>query len=518
MAVGNDRVRTNPSGRGPALVAVDSDAGGVRESHLKAIDLIGEKARLNELIAGSRGPGSPLFSKIQKTMVNLEWLSRAGSPMEDRRGYELWGELASIATDAVLKKMSVAGAMSPVLMSRSALEAYFSLAGALERCLFDDLLASYSRSIETARFELGTDMPMTEKVRQRVLSYCITTYMDMPSELFQAQFSDRLKDPAFVYAHDVIERAKKDLDKIFRAGLSRFEAFQADFADFIDMLYEADEGASAESHEMWRYAFSEVGDLVRDAHNVLTSLDVTLYRLERYRTRAPLGEALELLTNFDASHVHSIIDLAMGVLNARATARNTAIHYELTPGIEVPSYLKVDLFRAVFEPMLNAVSQSDLSASDRKLTVKAYMRVNLLQVKIKDSNTGLAGLGTLVMADERGGLARMTRIARRRGWRISAKSRKGEGAAITLSIDTKGWSSELPSATGTRPTLTGYDYDRMPSFGGVIHGSFGDSGEERVDSVMHASMFASMAYAARGSLKSFPPPVCGVFPPLPVLL
>jgi len=513
-----DGIRTSYSGRPPAPFGAGGDAGDLSKAHRKALDLIGENARLDALVSGKEGARSPLFARIRQTMIDLEWLSRAGAPMENRRGHELWNDLATVAMDAVLKEVSVPRAMSPVLMRRSALEAYFSIAGALEACFYDNLFTSYRRWIEKARFELGRQRDIVDDVQNRVLKYCGNVYKDEPPRRFSELLSFHLEDAAFVYAHDSIAESRDYLNEQFREGLQRFGAFQAGFSDLIDMIYDGKPNAGAGDREMWRYAFGQVDDLVRDADNVLTSIDLTLHRLERYRVRAELEEALGILVNFETSHVDSIIDMAMNVLNARATARNTSISYELTPGIEVPSYLKADLFRAVFEPMLNAVTRSDLSASERNVNVRAYMKDKLLQVRIGDSNIGLAGIGALIRRNGEGGLARMESIARRRGWRYSMRSRMGEGAQVTISIDTKDWSSQPPSATGARPTLQGQDDRyRMPSFVGAMRVAFDEGGEERIDSVRNASMFASLALAAAGSFGSYPPPIAGVIPPLPAL-
>jgi two-component sensor histidine kinase len=446
--------RIFPGGTPPAAPHSDEHRK-VLDTQLKAVDLIGERARLNELIVGCSGTDPDLFPKIERTMENLQALSRMGSPIEDRRGHDLFTSLTSAAVDAVLKEISIPAAMSPILMSKGALEAYFSLSSTLQYYLFDYLFSRYSHAIEDARLTLTTPMGKSEGYGDyaRAVEYCLATHGGEPMGDFLKKIEKMREDPGFLRAYLKLIELRSELRDHFRGALDMFGAFQRDFSDFVRSIYEVETRENAEIRGMWQYAFSEVDDLLRDADNVLTSLDVTFALLARYEARDKMEVATDVLRSFGISHVPSDIYLAVNINNVRADARNTEIDADSSTDIEVPSYLRVDLFRAVNELLLNSIRNSDLGKSDRTVTVSAKLVDSLLKIKVKDNGPGVKNITGKIAQAEKGGLARVNRIARRRDWRFSMKAREGTGTVAQLSIDTERWASQPPSATGGRHTI-----------------------------------------------------------------
>lgn len=428
------------------------------KAQLEAVDLIGERARLNELISG--GTDSKLFSKIERTMNNLQSLSSAGSPIADRRGHELFSDLTSAAVDAVLKEVSIPAAMSPILMSKGALEAYFSLSSALQTYLFDYLFSRYAHAIDQAREALKLPMGGSGGYGdfKNAVDYCLARMGDKSmSDKSLNDFLDRVKmmqeDPGFLRAYLKLADMRSELDMNFRGAFERFAAFQKDFSDFVMSIYGSDGIEDEGVRAMWRYAFSEVDDLLRDADNVLTSIDVTFALFARYESREKFEIATEVLKAYGISSVYSAIDLAVKLNNVRADARNTRLLFESLPDLDIPSYLRVDLFRVVNELILNAFRYSDLSKSRRTVKVSADLVDGLLKIKVKDNGPGLSNIAGRMAPTERGGLARVDRIVKRRGWRFSMKSRAGKGTTAKVLIGTESWKSLPASATGSKHTV-----------------------------------------------------------------
>jgi two-component sensor histidine kinase len=427
----------------------------VLDTQLRAVDLIGERARLNELIAGSGGTGSDLFPKIERTMNHLQELTRIGSPIEDRRGHDLFTSLTSAAVDAVLKEISIPVAMSPILMGKGAVEAYFSLSSALQGYLFDYLFSRYSQVVEDAGMAL--ELPMSESEGygdfKSAVDYCLATGAGKSMDGFLDRINKMQKDPGFLRAYLKLAELRGEIDVNFRGALERFWLFQRDFSDFMETIYKNDDRRNANTLGMWRYAFSEVDDLLRDADNVLTSLDVTFALLARYEYREKMEIATDVLKSFGISHVHSAITLAVNINNVRADARNTKVEGGSRADLEIPSFLRVDLFRVVNELILNAFRYSDLEKSDRKVDVTADLHDGLLKIKVYDNGPGVENISGKIAETEKGGLARINRIAKRRGWRFSMESRIGERTRAKILIDTGRWASQPASTTGGKHTI-----------------------------------------------------------------
>jgi hypothetical protein len=161
----------------------------------------------------------------------------------------------------------------------------------------------------------------------------------------------------------------------------------------------------------------------------------------------------EVLASYGISHLHSAIILAVNINNVRADARNTILDGGSMPDLEIPFYLRVDLFRAVNELILNALRYSDLGKSDRRVEVSADLVDSFLKIKVRDNGPGMQGIAAKMAPDEGGGLARVSRIVGRRGWRFSVKSRAGEGTTAKILIDTGNWKSQPASATGSKHTI-----------------------------------------------------------------
>lgn len=437
----------------------------VLTEQLEAVDLIGARARLNALISGSGGTDSKLFPMVERTMDNLRELSRLGSPIENRRGHELFSSLTSAAVEAVLQEVSIPSAMLPILMSDGAIEAYFSMSSALQSYLFDYLFLSYAHVVEEARRKLAIS-PNGENLYDDIIdaiTYCRATGSYKPSDNFDKRVQRAQKDPGFVKAWLKLAELRTELGVNYRKALERFWSFQGDFSEFLETIYETYGGGNADMLGMWRYAFSEVEDLLRDADDVLTSLDVTFALLARYSHRWDLENATEVLASYGISHVHSAIILAVNINNVRANARNTIITGGSMPDLEIPFYLRVDFFRSVNKLILNALSNSDLRRSDRRVHITAETDGGFLKIKVFDNGPGVKDISSKIAETEKGGLARINRIAKRRGWSFSVKNRLLRGFKATLLIDTRKWADQPASTTGGKNTVQPPD-----SFGGIV--------------------------------------------------
>ncbi len=433
--------------------------------------------------ASSRPGGvSELLSRIEETAIILEELAREGSPLANPDGYEFAGRLSRAGEEVSAKGGSLPMAMVELVRDRVALDVYSSLSGALRFHLFDTLFSRYSRSIEEAHLRL-ISKPMQDdddgyyrRENEKIISFCMRSMKGRSTDLFLRRYEEMHRDPRIVLAYHELDAMYLELRNTFRHQLNSFGAFHEGFSSLLGMLCAAGGGPDSSLPGAWRDAFIEASDLMRDAENVLTSMDIAFMHLapvdgwsELERRlggidglRRKLESDLEMLMSYARSDVASIADLAVYVNMIRARARGVRPVVEGMPLLWVPKPFRVDLFRSVNEVVLNAIRSADLEKEDRSVRIAGKRSGSLLRISVSDNGPGIAKILRSPDPVGRGGLARVLRTSERHGWRFSVRPRAGGGTEAEISIDTKGWPGMQAGVVGARTTLVEY--------GGILSG------------------------------------------------
>jgi len=416
---------------------------------------------------------SELLSRIEETTVSLGEIAGEGSPLADPDAYELAGRLGRAGDGVSAGGGSLPMEIVALVRDQAAFNVYSSLSGAFRHHLFDTLFSRYSRAIEEAHLRLisksmqDDDDGYYTRENEKITSFCLRSTTNRSTDLFLRRYEEMHRDPRIALAYHELDAMYRELRSSFRHQLDGFEAFHHGFSSLMGMLLAASGGEGEALPGAWRDAFLESADLMRDAENVLTSMDISFAylapadgwsELERKRggidgVRRKLESDLEVLMSYSRSDVASIADLAVYVNMIRARARGVHPSVGALPPVWVPEALRVDIFRSLNEVVLNAIKFASLDKENRSMTMEGEERGSILRIGVSDDGPGIPKAHLSPDPTGKGGLSRVMRTAKRHGWGFSIRPRTGGGTEAEIRIDMKGWPGMQAGTLGARTTL-----------------------------------------------------------------